>query len=292
MSFPSNKIVDIRRFFRNNLIQLYTQTEIDSFFFILIEEYSSLTKSNIFIDYSLSVSESVSLKLYAAYKDLLKQKPIQYIIKKVQFLDLTLHVCPGVLIPRTETELLTDHIIKQNQNKKIKSIIDIGTGSGCIAIKLKKTFPLSDIYATDISDIAITVAKKNAIENNVYINFIKNNVFNIAEIINKFPTFDIIISNPPYIKISEKKFMLPNVLNYEPEEALFVPDNEPLKFYATIADFAKIKLSPKGRLYFEINEQHGNYLLQLLKDKNFADILLEKDFNNKDRIVSCGLVVE
>jgi release factor glutamine methyltransferase len=191
----------------------------------------------------------------------------------------------SVLIPRPETEELVDLIIKEN-DKKNPSIIDIGTGSGCIAISLKKNIVNSAVYAIDISAEAITTARENAILNNVFIEFITASIFDDANLKQLARgSLDIVVSNPPYICFTEKDNMQKNVLDYEPHLALFVPNNDPLLFYKTIAQFALSYLKPGGKLYFEINPVYGDELLQFLKNKGFQNLKLVKDFNDKNRIL-------
>ncbi|MGQ0827144.1 MAG: N5-glutamine methyltransferase family protein, partial [Bacteroidota bacterium] len=193
-----------------------------------------------------------------------------------------------VLIPRPETEELVDLIIKKNQETRLKnqktSILDIGTGSGCIPIVLKKHIPSAKVYSLDISPQAIKIAKENAINNGVEIIFILDNILSPKSLILN-PSFDIIVSNPPYICISEKDQMQKNVLDYEPHLALFVADNDPLLFYKAIADFALKQLKPEGKLYLEINQAYGEETKQLLESKGLKNVLLIKDLNNKNRIL-------
>jgi release factor glutamine methyltransferase len=286
MKYSSNKVKDIRRYFRENLAEHYSQNEIDAIFFILLEEYSNFSKAQFLVDSELTINESELLKIHHSFKELIKNKPVQYITGKAFFCGDEYEVKPGVLIPRPETEELIDLIIRENSVRNNLKILDIGTGSGCIAIELKKHFQNANVIASDISQSALEVASNNAIRLKTEIHFIQDDILHSSF---NFPMSDIIISNPPYIKESEKKLMNRNVLDYEPEEALFVPDEKHLLFYNAIADFAKKKLKKDGKLYFEINEMHASEVCFLLEEKGFTMISIHKDINNKDRMISCGI---
>jgi release factor glutamine methyltransferase len=286
MKYSSNKVKDIRRYFRENLAELYSQNEIDAIFFILVEEYTNCSKAQFLADPELTINESELLKIHHSFKELIKSKPAQYITGKAFFCNDEFFVKPGVLIPRPETEELVDLIIRENSVRNNLTILDIGTGSGCIAIELKKHFSNAEVIASDIFRVALEVASNNAICLKTEIHFIQDDILHSSF---NFPMSDIIISNPPYIKESEKKLMNRNVLDYEPEEALFVPDEKHLLFYNAIADFAKKKLKKDGKLYFEINESHADEVCLLLEEMGFTMISIHKDINNKDRMISCGI---
>ena len=212
-------------------------------------------------------------------------KPIQYVLAESEFYGLKYKVNPSVLIPRPETEELVDLIIQQNKNSE-KSILDIGTGSGCIAIALQKNLSLSKVSAIDISEDAITLARENASLNQVEIAFFNDNALHLNSQI--YPLYDIIVSNPPYIANAEKKEMNHQVLNHEPHLALFVDDDNPLIFYDKISDFALTNLSPQGKLYFEINQTLGLATKKLLENKGFSAEII-KDINGNDRIIFAQL---
>jgi release factor glutamine methyltransferase len=214
---------------------------------------------------------------------LLQSKPVQYITGEAYFYGLKLKVNSDVLIPRKETEELVNWIINDNKENNNISILDIGTGSGCIAVTVAKYIPCSQVFAMDVSEKAIEIAKINSKQNNVNINFIKADILKEDMIFDS--TFDIIVSNPPYVTLSEKKYMMPNVLNYEPYCALFVPDNEPLIFYRKIISLSQKILNKNGMIYFEINERFGQDIIELLKDNSFINITLRKDFQGKDRMI-------
>lgn len=286
MRIPSNKIADVVRFFRDELEGCYPKEEVETFIAYCFEEYLGLKHADIFLNINDTITESELLKLNFAVKDLKQNKPIQYILGKADFYGLKFLVNKHVLIPRPETEELVDLIIKEPGTSLPTSILDIGTGSGCIPIALKKNIPKAFIYALDVSLAALAVAKQNATMNNVHVDFFQFDILS-----GKFPLpdreikFDIIVSNPPYICNSEKEQMQKNVLDYEPHIALFVCDNDPLLFYKIIADFALKHLKQNGKLYFEINRAFGLETKLMLENKGFKNVLLIKDLNNNNRIL-------
>ncbi|MEO6903254.1 MAG: peptide chain release factor N(5)-glutamine methyltransferase [Bacteroidia bacterium] len=285
MNIPSNKIKDIIDFFHKELKGIHEKEEVDIFIGLCFEAFLNFNKAQIIINSDKTISESELLKFNFAINDLKLQTPIQYILGKADFYKSIFLVNSSVLIPRPETEELVDLIIKEN-DVTYPSIIDIGTGSGCIAISLKRNIINSAVYAMDVSAEAITTAKENALLNNVFIEFITVSIFddiNLEHI--SSASLDIVVSNPPYVCITEKHDMQKNVLDYEPHLALFVPNNDPLLFYKTIADFALKYLKPGGKLYFEINPLYGEEMLKFLKNKGFKNLKLVKDLNNKNRIL-------
>jgi release factor glutamine methyltransferase len=216
-------------------------------------------------------------------------KPLQYVIGETEFYGLTFKVNPSVLIPRPETEELVDWIISDIRNSKtpIKGlkIIDIGTGSGCIPISLKKNLPENQLFALDVSHEALDVSKQNAVLNQTEVNFIQGDILNLLNKEINDEKFGIIVSNPPYVTEVEKQQMQPNVLEYEPHLALFVPNNDPLIFYRAIAVFALKHSDKNGYLYLEINENLGEETVQLLKQMGFKSIELRQDLSGKDRMI-------
>ena len=236
------------------------------------------------------ISEAVNKEpketFYQTVLDELKLgKPIQYILGDCEFYGLKFKVNPNVLIPRPETEELVDLIIHQNKNSEI-TILDIGTGSGCIAIALQKKLSLSSVTAMDISEDALALAQENAGLNQVEIAFFNDDALELNS--QKYPQYNIIVSNPPYIANAEKKEMSHQVLEHEPHLALFVEDANPLIFYEKISDFALTNLSPQGKLYFEINQSLGLATKKLLEIKGFSAEII-KDINGNDRIISAQL---
>jgi release factor glutamine methyltransferase len=197
-----------------------------------------------------------------------------------------LSVDKRVLIPRPETEFLVDLIIKENNKKEGLTIMDLCTGSGCIAIALSKKLKNAEVFALDFSEDALDVANKNAFDNKAKVNFIRDDLLSLT---GEYLHFDLIVSNPPYVRDSEKKLMKPNVLNYEPASALFVPDNDPLKFYLALAKFGIKYLTPAGIIYAEINENLGNDLIELFKQKTYSNVTIRKDLNDKNRYLTAML---
>jgi release factor glutamine methyltransferase len=202
-----------------------------------------------------------------------------------EFYGLPFHTVPGVLIPRPETEELVQWIIQENKLTN-PVILDIGTGTGCIAISLQKNIPQSTVVACDISPVCLETAKRNSELNSAEVSVYKYDILiEIPEF--EFPELDIIVSNPPYIREVEKSLMEKNVLEYEPELALFVADEKPLIFYERIADFSRIHLKNQGRLFFEINEAFGPECCAMLQGKGFTEIVQKKDIHGKDRMIGC-----
>ena len=238
--------------------------------------------------FPLSISQQELLKTYT--EELLQHKPVQYVLNEAWFAGMQFYVDENVLIPRPETEELVGWIVDESQKSKVKSqkVLDIGTGSGCIPVALKKKLPELDVYALDVSEDALNVAKKNASEQKATITFFQTDILDKSKW-NSLPKFDIIVSNPPYIKQSEEKEMRGNVLIHEPHLALFVPDEDALLFYKTIAEFGLQHLNKDGRLYFEINEIMGNKVKELLEQKSYSNIEVKKDMQGKDRMVRVTL---
>jgi len=232
----------------------------------------------------IRISESEILILKNALDELKAMKPVQHITGLEEFLDFNISVNSNVLIPRPETEELVMLILKSENTNGLK-LLDVGTGSGCIAIALYHMLSNPDIYAVDKSDDALEIAKFNASNNNAIINF-KNLDITEKQLVSNLSNFDIIVSNPPYVTNSEKILMSSNVIDYEPHIALFVPDDDPLKYYKAIIDLSCEKLKPRGRLYLEINEAMGHKLKDLLTKSGYINVLIHKDINSKDRFVT------
>ena len=275
------KLKDIQKIFHEDLDTMYSKEEVDSFFFILNEFYYGVSRIQLAMNPDFVINDSK--KITSAFGLLKQQKPIQYIIGEAEFYGLTFKVNEGVLIPRPETEELVERVIKQAEHNKSIKILDIGTGSGCIAISLAKNLPHAKVYALDVSKKAIEVAKKNAELNTVDIEFVEADILKTETI--QDLQFDIIVSNPPYVREQEKALMKPNVLDNEPHLALFVKDEKPLIFYEAISQFAALNLTENGKLYFEINEYLGNDMIDLLKNNNFKNIELKQDIFKKDRMI-------
>ncbi len=280
-------IKNAKIYIRKELSEFYPENEITAFISIIFSELFGLTTIQLILKENDSLTETEYDTLKNTINRLKNQEPLQYIIGQTEFFSLKFNVSPAVLIPRSETEELVDLIIQENRNKAKLSILDIGTGSACIAVALAKNLSNATVFALDISLKALKLAQKNASYNDVNIAFIQEDILNFDS--NKRfanQTFNIIVSNPPYVRVSEKQQMSKNVLAFEPETALFVDDNNPLVFYKAITCFAKQHLSVNGKLYFEINEQFGNDVKALLLSSGFSDVEIIKDINGRDRIAS------
>ena len=284
-----------RNYFNETLKTIYPITEIDSFFFLLLEEYLGFRRVDIVLKSDFKITQETLNLLQSATKQLEQEVPLQYVIGKTEFYGLPFVVNKHVLIPRPETEELVACVVsessrvktfntstKQTTETKQLKILDIGTGSGCIPISLKKQLPFAKISAIDISKEALTVAKKNAVLNNVDIHFILQDILKTVALDQHY---DIIISNPPYVRELEKKELKNNVLKNEPHVALFVENDNPLIFYAKIAELAKKYLNKNGLLFFEINQYLGTETIDLVNKKGLKNIQLKKDMFGNDRII-------
>lgn len=272
--------------FHQELSSLYDEHEIDSFFYIIVDKLYDLKR----IDLALNpekVLDGIHLKKWKSIVlELKAQKPIQYILGETEFYGLPFLVNESTLIPRPETEELVKLIISNTMIiKSIKplKILDIGTGSGCIAISLAKNLLNTEVFAMDISDKALVTAQKNAEINEIKVDFFLKNILETDDLEQQF---DIIVSNPPYVRYSEKSEIKPNVLEYEPHLALFVEDRDALLFYRKIGQLAKKNLNINGKLYFEVNQYLGQETVKLLIDLGFKNIELKKDIYGNDRMIS------
>lgn len=288
MKVPSNLVRDIRNYYCEQLCSIYDKNESNTLILILFEYYFNINRIKMSLEPELRLSESEMLKLHFAVKDLLKNKPIQYIIGETEFCDLKFIVNENVLIPRPETSELVRLIANSHQPSTISNILDIGTGSGCIAISLAKMIPQSNVYALDISEKALDVAKENAINNNVNITFIHDDILTKTQTLTQ-TKFDIIVSNPPYVRELEKVDMHNNILQWEPHNALFVSDEDPLIFYRSILEFSKKHLKENGEIWFEINEYLGKEMKDLCEEAGFSNIEIYKDFRDKERFLRTHL---
>jgi release factor glutamine methyltransferase len=270
------------------LLPFYDEMEAESFFYLLLENKHQLRRIDLALDVDSVFSENEILNWNAILEKLKIQIPIQYIIGTTHFYGLEFIVDENVLIPRPETEELVDWIVKLNSKlskKKNLKILDIGTGSGCIAISLAKNIPNSEVFAIDVSEKVLAIAEKNAILNKVPVTFLHKNILETKNLSRKF---DIIVSNPPYVRNLEKAEIKPNVLDNEPHLALFVPDNDPLIFYKKIAELAAANLNPNGQLFFEINQYLGKETQELLEYIGLKNIELRKDIYGNDRMIACN----
>lgn len=267
-------------YIKESLNAYYPESEILGFTRIIIEYIFKTSYPQVLIEQK-QFSDEDMIVFESTIERLKKYEPIQYVIGETEFFGLPFFVDQNVLIPRPETEELVELILQENPQSGLK-ILDIGTGSGAIAITLAKHLKSANMSAWDISDKALAVAQQNANTNQVVISFSEVNVLNACSSDKKF---DIIVSNPPYILELEKEAMDKNVLDYEPHIALFVPDNKPLLFYDRIADIALENLNPNGKLYFEINRAKGKEIVQLLENKGFIEINIFQDLSRNDRMI-------
>lgn len=285
-----NRAKELFDLFSEQLETYYPQEEIKSILYLLFEEYCQMKRTDIMLNPTKTLSESQSRKVSQAIDDLKKYKPIQYIIGKTNFYGLDFIVTPAVLIPRAETEELVQWIIEENESynlgeeHRVLDVLDIGSSSGCISISVSKNISKTSVLGIDINEEALKIAVKNNELNNTNVDF---KCYDILDESNwaQLHKFDIIVSNPPYIRESERQQMSKNVIDYEPESALFVSDEDPLIFYRTILKFSQNHLKPRGKVYFEINEAFGEEMRQLLIDYGFSDIVLKRDMNGRDRMV-------
>ena len=264
----------------NALSPHYTQGEVGALARILATELLGISQTSYYLKDDVAITPADEAKLADALARLQKAEPIQYILGYSDFCDLRFKVTPAVLIPRPETSELVHRVVQEASDAK--SILDIGTGSGCIAVSLAKLLPHANVTAWDISPAAIEVARENSHANGCNVQFEQRDILTYTPTADRF---DIIVSNPPYIKEAEKAAMENNVLLWEPHIALFVPDDAPLLFYRAIAAKALTMLTRGGRLYFEINREHGAEVIAMLQQMGYSDTILLKDFADNDRMI-------
>jgi len=282
MAVNIQTIKDIRLYLTKELIEIYDEPEISALSNLIIKTVISISRLHQLYNNAQPVTSLQAERIISICKELKTGKPIQYILGETIFYDCVIKVNSATLIPRPETEELVDLIIREN-NGYTGKILDFGTGSGCIAIALAKNLPGSLIEGIDISPEAVTLAKENASLNNSLVTFRQGDIFSFnTEIKEKA---GIIVSNPPYVRNSEKEFMSKNVLGYEPHTALFVADSDPLVYYRTILKIAKNSLLSGGRLYFEINEVFGKEMRKLFEDFGYTGVEVIPDINGKERII-------
>ncbi len=281
MKFSSNLLKKLVLESIDDLSKIYPSEEAKSLVYWIIEAFFGVTRIQLSMSPDKRLSESEMLKLLFAIKELKNHKPVQYIVGQVPFCGLNIKVSPDVLIPRQETEQLVDWVIESE--KSPKKIVDVCSGSGCIALGIKRFFLEAEVLGFDISSAAVDLATENAKENHLEVSFFKESVFSQSVI--QLSEIDFLISNPPYVLEREKSEMQPNVLDYEPHLALFVENNEPLRFYDAILKQSESYLKKGGRVYFEINEVLGDDMVALCVDYGFHDIELKNDLNNKPRFI-------
>jgi release factor glutamine methyltransferase len=279
-------VLDIRTKYRSELNSFYEEDELNEIISLAFESVKGFTKTDLTLKTDEPVNAEEQKRFDYVLSELKTGKPIQYILGYAWFYGMKFFVDEHVLIPRPETEELVRWIIEEDGNQKsgIRNLLDIGTGSGCIAVALNKKLPFVNVDALDVSDNALSVAKKNAELNHVQVTFILADVFHInPSAINK--QYNVIVSNPPYVLHSDKPSLHERVLKYEPHLALFADEKDALIYYRAIGDFALLNLSKDGALFLEIHHQKANEVCELLQTKGFRDVEVRKDMSGKDRMV-------
>lgn len=257
---------------------------------IIFEDVAGYDRKYIFMNGDREILDFVQRNISVAVDKVLAGEPVQYAVGRARFMGMDFKVSPAVLVPRPETEGLVDLIADDWNGRTDLSVLDLCTGSGCIAVALARTLPFSDVEAVDVSADALAVARENATALGARVRFVRADVLGIRP--ERAAGFDIIVSNPPYVCESEKKDMDARVLDYEPHIALFVPDNDPLEFYRPIAEYASQALKKDGMLYFEINPLFASDVAVLLKNTGFADVQIFRDYRAKQRFVRATKTTE
>ena len=274
----------ITAYIRQSLQEIYPPEEVKALSMLICCDMLGLDALDIYMGKDIILSECKQRELENIIFRLQKNEPIQYIRGIAEFCGRNFKVASGVLIPRPETAELVELIVKENPNAR--HLLDIGTGSGCIAISLDKKLPDVDVEAWDISEEALAIARKNNEELDAQVTFRRQDVFSADGI--QGASYDIIVSNPPYVTETEKTEMEANVLDWEPELALFVPDEDPLRFYRRIAELGRELLRPGGKLYFEINQAYGQDMIRMIEMNQYRDVRVIKDIFGKDRILTAN----
>ncbi len=282
MSKNIHTIKDIKLHLGKELIEIYPQSEIHALSSIIIKTVFKVSGLHALAMPQDPVTKKQADKIYSICREIKRGKPIQYILGETSFYNCLIKVNPDVMIPRSETEELVDLIIKENRGFR-GIILDAGTGSGCIAIALAVNLPGTKVTGTDNNEGAIKISEENARINKTKVSFFRSDIFNPDH--GQMQDVEIIVSNPPYIRESEKKHMSINVLDYEPHTAIFVPDSDPLVYFRAILKLAVTILVPRGKIYFEINEALGEPMKNLLEESGYCDIKIVKDINGKERII-------
>ena len=276
-------IDDLNKLFKNTLLEIYPPEEINTFFSLCGEKYMKWNNVTIHSNPGMAIPEDKIGLFENAIARLKKEEPVQYILGEASFYGLKIKVNSSVLIPRPETEYLVDIILGYEKKSHLR-ILDIGTGSGCISLALAKNLKDAQVWAMDISKDALNLATENARMNHIKnVRFIREDILSPVSQLNDLA---VIVSNPPYVCYHEKKYMQKNVLEYEPGQALFVKDDQPLIFYTAILEYADMALQKGGRMYLEINEKYGREIVLLLKSKGYKTPQLLKDLQGKDRYVT------
>ena len=270
-------LADFKNKMKSTLSSIYESDELNSIFYLISEEFLQIPRSKILLADEIELDSNKEKLFLDALDRLTSNEPVQYVIGKTTFMDLEFNVNSNVLIPRPETEELVRLMLKEDLDGK--EILDIGTGSGCIAISLAKNLPNAKVSALDISEEALIVARENADLNNVDVDFINADIFDYKS----QKKYDVIVSNPPYVRESEKALMKSNVVEYEPKQALFITDDNPLLYYKVILNFSKMSLNKNGKIYFEINEKHEDEIKDLSIYCGYSNADCSKDMFGKNR---------
>ena len=296
------KIAEAEKQIKEQLKMIYEEQEAINISELVIEDITSLSKAKRLIKKDEVLSPGQSDKLHQYIQRLQKNEPVQYVLQKTVFCGLEIFVNNDVLIPRPETEELVDWIVNDvasegkdvferrpgeaDETTELK-ILDVGTGSGCIALALKKILPKAEVWACDISEGALNVARRNGSQLDIRIDFLGLDFLNPAEQ-KQLPTVDIVVCNPPYVPMSDKEKMNANVVDHEPHAALFVPDDDALVFYKILAEFGEKRIYPNGRIYMEIHEDLGKEVMEIFQKHGYRNVTLKKDMQGKDRMVRAG----
>ena len=275
-------ILELGNLFSNTLSPFYSKSEVRALFHIYVKEKLGLDAHEIYLG-EKNIPENLDYK--SDLQRLVRGEPVQYVLGSAEFYGLRFEVAPSVLIPRPETEELVEKVVSEEKGRGAVKILDIGTGSGAIAVALSRNLPAAEVWAADCSAAALRMARHNAEILNVGVKFILWDIFN--DVPQELPQFDIIVSNPPYIPENEKSIMSPIVTAYEPETALFVPDDDPVCFYKRIASLSRTLLASGGRVYAEIHESYPAESAAAFDNGDFRDIEVVKDINGKARFVFC-----
>jgi release factor glutamine methyltransferase len=285
LNCPSNSVKTIAAHYTAQITATYPEEESRQIVWMLLGHFFGINRLMLAVNQDLRLSESEMLIFHDACKKILQHIPVQYVIGKTDFCGLSFKVNAPILIPRPETEQLTQLILKKLPDVPVR-IFDIGTGSGCIAVALKKARPDCKVFACDISKEALQIAQKNADTHNAPVQFFYHDILSDEPL--NMSKVDVIVSNPPYVCLSEKEEMRPNVFLYESETALFVKGDDPLLFYRVITKLAVDRLNIGGKIFFEINEKFGNEVAEILREHGFKHIIIENDFHGKVRFVLAG----
>jgi release factor glutamine methyltransferase len=305
-------IQEARQQLQLKLCEIYDEREAASITALVMENITGWKKIDLIINKKTLLSTPATELLKKYTTELLLHKPVQYVLHEAWFLGMKFFVDENVLVPRPETEELVEWILEEIRSTKYEVpspvnegqltmddntvlrpsyfVLDIGTGSGCIPIALKKKLPGATIYSCDVSKEALAIAQRNALSNDAAIHLMHLDFLNATER-NRLPLFDMMVSNPPYIPLHDKKTMQPNVVDFEPHLALFVDDNDPLIFYKAIADCAKEKLNAGGKIYVEIHEDLSSAARELFSSKGFSGIEIKKDMQGKDRMIKATMLL-